>query len=422
MTLPFRFMFLKPHPATRSASKSQSKPSLYPSTYPSQTQSPALFRTPFPTSSAHPPPPGSSGHLIRDDGLTCGHNRSSIAFITGSKDAVMNARLAEIARNLRRRGSPATAMPPPAIVEVAPPEVDPQSESCTVCLPRSKQLVGRLQSRLPSSPQVPFGPLRLHLAVQKRRVVRLPRSKASRANQRSVSIRISVAAKRKVPASQAREDFKTSSSWVAEMDGEKLNPDWAIFARSSVLRTLVSQDSFELYKTCCLDRDQGLLAQTSHTRVEEHLAHVLMQRVRRPLRKRPEAKAVAHAQGRTDGFSTGLLAGKTEGVTEGRDIFLQLDEYKQSMLATRLQGARDFLKSPVFKIAFDVQSAHFLNDGFDKCIAQVVHLQDFLEGFNQSRLDSSLDGQLQPYPPEAASAPTGEDEFVNLIDEIGYVP
>ncbi|KAK4412520.1 hypothetical protein Salat_2899100, partial [Sesamum alatum] len=127
-------------------------------------------------------------------------------------------------------------------------------------------------------------------------------------------------------------------------------------------------------------------------------------------------------QGRTDGFSVGRLAGKTEGVIEGRETFLQSDEYKQSLANARLQGARDFLKSPIFKTAVDVQSAQFLNDGFEKCIAQVAHLQGFVEGFDQSRLDSSLDGQLQPYPPEAASDPRGEDEFASLIDEIGYVP
>ncbi|KAK4421682.1 hypothetical protein Salat_2118800 [Sesamum alatum] len=40
----------------------------------------------------------------------------------------MNARLAEIARNLRRRGSPAVAVAPQAVVEVASPEVNPPSE------------------------------------------------------------------------------------------------------------------------------------------------------------------------------------------------------------------------------------------------------------------------------------------------------
>ncbi|KAK4423152.1 hypothetical protein Salat_1898000 [Sesamum alatum] len=132
--------------------------------------------------------------------------------------------------------------------------------------------------------------------------------------------------------------------------------------------------------------------------------------------------AAALEQGRTDGFSAGLLAGKIEGITEGRETFLQSDEYKQSLASARLQGAREFPKSPVFKTAVDVQSAQFLNDGFDKCIAQVAHLQGFVEGFDQSRLDSSLDGQLQPYPPDAASEPSGEDEFATLISEISYVP
>ncbi|KAK4434749.1 hypothetical protein Salat_0637800 [Sesamum alatum] len=288
------------------------------------------------------------------------------------------------------------------------------------------------------------------------------------------------------------------------MDGEKLNPDWAISARSSVLRTLVGQDSFELYKACCLDRGQILLAQTVHTRVEEHLAHVLMQvtfkfscvqlcfsgscltsckfqasafghnlalkclmfrndkadvetkireleqsleRAKVVEKEALEAKAATDAQvaalgsqlsatieeskqqaaaaleqGRTDSFLASRLVGKTEGVIEGREAFLQSDDYKQSLANARLQGEQDFLKSPVFKTAVDVQSAQFLNDGFDKCIAQAVYLQGFVEGFDQSRLDSSLDGQLQPYPPEAASDPSGEDEFASLIDEIGYVP
>ncbi|KAK4415540.1 hypothetical protein Salat_2661400 [Sesamum alatum] len=47
---------------------------------------------------------------------------------------------------------------------------------------------------------------------------------------------------------QAHEELKTSSNKVAEMEGEKLNPDCS--ARSSVLRTYVGQDSFALYKAC----------------------------------------------------------------------------------------------------------------------------------------------------------------------------
>ncbi|KAK4424734.1 hypothetical protein Salat_1667000 [Sesamum alatum] len=92
-----------------------------------------------------------------------------------------------------------------------------------------------------------------------------------------------------------------------------------------------------------------------------------------------EAKAAADAQGRTDGFFAGRLAGKIEGIIEGREAFLQSDEYKQSLANARLQGTRDFLKSPVFKTAVDVQSA-------------------------TSALSS-----------EAASDPSGEDEFASLM-------
>ncbi|KAK4416890.1 hypothetical protein Salat_2514500 [Sesamum alatum] len=95
-------------------------------------------------------------------------------------------------------------------------------------------------------------------------------------------------------------------------------------------------------------------------------------------------------QGRTDGFSAGRLAGKTEGFIEGRETFLSIRRVQNSPL-------------PMF-------------------VFKVVHLKGFAEGFDQSRLDSSLDGQLQPYPPETASDPSKEDEFASLIEEIGYVP
>ncbi|KAK4439034.1 hypothetical protein Salat_0238100 [Sesamum alatum] len=298
----------------------------------------------------------------------------------------------------------------------------------------------------PSSPPVLARLLRSLLAAPMRQAVKLPGSKASRASRTKRKRKDKCRGKEKSSSKsskrsskqaeiraakdaaeeeentkqfqeqvtwwkQAREDFKTSSSRVAEMDGEKLNPDWAISARSSLLRTLVGQDSFKLYKTCCLDRDQILLAQTAHTRVEEHLAHVLMQvdfiefscaaiyfsgslltfykfqalafghnlalkcsmfrndktDAEKKIRKLEQslestkaaekealdAKAAADAQvaalgsqlsatieegkkqvaaaleqGRTDRFSAGRLAGKTEGIIEGRETFLQSDDYK----------------------------------------------------------------------------------------------
>ncbi|KAK4425608.1 hypothetical protein Salat_1754800 [Sesamum alatum] len=217
----------------------------------------------------------------------------------------MNARLAEIARNLRRRGSPAVAVVPPAIVEVASPEVDPPSEQSDR-LPDPVETEVEVGAHVEPSAIVPSGARRaIEIAFsgskeagsevarvegepsksKKRKDKRKGKEKSSSKSSKRLSKRAERRAAKDVAEEedntkqfqeqvawwkQAREDFKTSSSRV-------MNPDWAISARSSVLRTLVGQDSFELYKACCLDRDQILLAQTSHTRVEEHLAHVLMQ-------------------------------------------------------------------------------------------------------------------------------------------------
>ncbi|KAK4425068.1 hypothetical protein Salat_1700400 [Sesamum alatum] len=394
----------------------------------------------------------------------------------------MNARLAEIARNLRMRGSPAAAIPPLAVVEVASPEVDPHSESSNR-LPTPIEAVGGAPAE-PSAILTPGALRAIEVASsgskeaggeiarvegepskskkRKRKDKRRSKEKSSSKSSKWSSKRAERRAAKDAAEEeentrhfkdqvtwwkQAREDFKTSSSRVSEMDGEKLNPNWANSARSSVLRTLVSQDSFELYKTCCFDCDQVLLAQTAHTQVEEHLAHVLMQassfghnlalkcsmfqndkadaekRIRKLEHGLESAKAAEkealEAKTTADAPVAALGTQLSATIEESKK---QLDEYKQSLASARLQGARDFLKSPVFKTVVDVQSAQFLNDGFDKCIAQVVHLQGFVEGFDQSRLDSSLDGQLQPYPPEVASEPSGEDEFATLISEIVYVP
>ncbi|KAK4416499.1 hypothetical protein Salat_2475400 [Sesamum alatum] len=227
------------------------------------------------------------------------------------------------------------------------------------------------------------------------------------------------------------------------MEGEKLNPDWAISARSSVLRTLVGQDSFELYKTCCLDRDQVLLAQTAHTRVEEHLAHVLMQasafghnlalkcsmfwndkadaeKKVHELEQSLESAKIAEKKALDDKVAADAqvsdLEARLSATVDGSKK--QSDDYKRSISDARLEGAQDFLKSPIFKMAVELQSAQFLNEGFDKCIAQVAHLQGFAEGFDQTRLDSSLDSQLQPYPSAVVPELAGEDEFTSLAAEL----
>ncbi|KAK4421590.1 hypothetical protein Salat_2109600 [Sesamum alatum] len=48
--------------------------------------------------------------------------------------------------------------------------------------------------------------------------------------------------------------------------------------------------------------------------------------------------------GCADGFLAGRLVGKTEGLNEGCQAYLQSEEYQKSISETQLQGARDFLK------------------------------------------------------------------------------
>ncbi|KAK4424602.1 hypothetical protein Salat_1653800 [Sesamum alatum] len=135
-------------------------------------------------------------------------------------------------------------------------------------------------------------------------------------------------------------------------------------------------------------------------------------------------KSVAEAleQGKAEGFSDGRVAGRAEGLNEGRNTFLQSDEYKKQVSEHRLQGAKDFLKAPAFKMAVEIQSARFLNEGFDKCVSQIEHLKGFVDGFDRSLLDPSLDANLQPYVEDAAPEIKGEDEFEALISEVGQVP
>ncbi|KAK4417158.1 hypothetical protein Salat_2541400 [Sesamum alatum] len=238
---------------------------------------------------------------------------------------------------------------------------------------------------------------------------------------------------------QAREELKAPSSRTAEMECEKLIPDWAISARSSVLRSLVGQDSWELYKACLLERDQVLLDQTAHTRVEEHIAHVLTQKLTRRTEtclmlrlleaENANLKAQLHhakeavEEATTSAFEHGRIDGEVAGcareVAEGREVFIYSDEYKKMIATHRLAGVRDFLKTPTFKLVVDIQSARFLNEGFDKCVSQVDHLKGFVDGFDRARLNPSLDATLQPYPEEATSSTLVADEFEALASKVG---
>ncbi|KAK4423285.1 hypothetical protein Salat_1911300 [Sesamum alatum] len=298
----------------------------------------------------------------------------------------MNAHIAHLARALRRRNSPAVVT-----YLVGHPSIKCQPRS------RSQDASGEVEVAL-----VAGEPSK----SKKRKRKHKHRGKSSsKSSKRSSKQSEHCAAKEAVEEEentkyvkelvawwkQAHEDLKTPSSKVAEMEGEKLNPDWAISARSSALRTHVGQDSFELFKACCLEHDQVLLAQTARARVEEHLAYVLMQtsafghnlslkcsmfrndkenealeakialdarvpeleakvadleaQLASTIEENKKVVADALERGHTDGFSAGRFAGKTEGLNEGCEAYLQSKEHKKSISKTRLQGTGDFLKA-----------------------------------------------------------------------------
>ncbi|KAL2229608.1 UNVERIFIED_CONTAM: hypothetical protein Sindi_1555200 [Sesamum indicum] len=227
----------------------------------------------------------------------------------------------------------------------------------------------------------------------------------------------------------ARSELRGPDHPVAQMEGEKWVPDWQISPNSSVFRTRSGQDSWELYDANCLPLDQAALLQTSFTRMEEHCAHSLVQasnfvrglslkcagfrhnqmaaeRIIRDLRaqlasfsskeeewsksmstqeariKELEAQVVseaskAAAEGEKRGFDAGHAAGKVVGIAEGREIFLKSEEFNQ----------------------------------------QISRLQGFAPNFDISRLNPSLDANLQPLP-EEDDTPSENDEFSVLVDEI----
>ncbi|KAL2246835.1 UNVERIFIED_CONTAM: hypothetical protein Sindi_2535800 [Sesamum indicum] len=267
----------------------------------------------------------------------------------------------------------------------------------------------------------------------------------------------------------ARSELRGPDHPVAQMEGEKWVPDWQISPNSSVFRTRSGQDSWELYDANCLPLDQAALLQTSFTRMEEHCAHSLVQasnfvrglslkcagfrhnqiaaeRIIHNLRaqlasfsskeeewsrsistqeariKELEAQVVseaskAAAEGEKRGFDAGHAAGKIVGVAEGREIFLKSEEFNQQVRGIRLQGVRDFLKTPTFDSAVEIKAADYLLQGFDRCKSQTSHLQGFAPNFDISRLNPSLDANLQPLP-EEDDTPPENDEFSVLMDEI----
>ncbi|KAL2230475.1 UNVERIFIED_CONTAM: hypothetical protein Sindi_1641900 [Sesamum indicum] len=103
--------------------------------------------------------------------------------------------------------------------------------------------------------------------------------------------------------------------------------------------------------------------------------------------------ARAHEEGQRSGFSAGQEAGLVQVRAKGREDI-------------RLEGTRDFLKTPVFDTA-----------GFKKCKAQANKLGAFAEGFDQDRLNPFVDENFQPYVPEPPPEIKGT-ESASLLDDV----
>ncbi|KAL0404045.1 UNVERIFIED_CONTAM: hypothetical protein Sradi_2045300 [Sesamum radiatum] len=118
----------------------------------------------------------------------------------------------------------------------------------------------------------------------------------------------------------------------------------------------------------------------------------LKDQLARSTSKVAKMKEDAFAQGREEGFSAGDAVGTIVGRAQGRENSFGL---------------------PIVEI----KAANFVNDGFEKCKAQITKLQGLASGFDLSVLDPSLDNNLEPYPEVAEDDPL-PDEFDALIADV----
>ncbi|KAL2226712.1 UNVERIFIED_CONTAM: hypothetical protein Sindi_2029900 [Sesamum indicum] len=270
-----------------------------------------------------------------------------------------------------------------------------------------------------------------------------------------------------------RGELKGKQSHASELKGDRLVPKWNISTSSSVIFTEPGEDSWDIYDSGILPRDQGSLVMNTPTRIEEYGAHALMQeatflrglsmkctsyrwnhmvsdkkvkdlspqlaerdrmdrvhveemqtlaekiqKLKDQLSAADKAKEIALSEGRKEGFEAGreveLVEGHKQGLEEGKAGGITLEEHHQAMTSSRIPTVRNFLKSDMFKTVVEIKSADFFTKGYKTCEAQLEKLGGFSESFDRSQMDITLNG-LQTYPDE----PTLEDDdFVALRDKI----
>ncbi|KAL2250115.1 UNVERIFIED_CONTAM: hypothetical protein Sindi_2485200 [Sesamum indicum] len=251
---------------------------------------------------------------------------------------------------------------------------------------------------------------------------------------------------------------RTDSQKSAELTGARLAPHWKVSDHSTILNseagcTLVLSLSSaraawysrlgtgafmrSLSLKCTVQRKRRLEAQEKYReirndcrakekewaeerqRLEEAKARLEAEVAR--MKEVAEAHAAevvkAREEGQMSGFSAGQEASLVQGRIEGREDFLNSAEFADRVCSARLQGARDFLKTPVFYTAVKIKASIYMTQGFNKCKAQANNLEAFVEGFDQNKLNPFVDENFQPYPEEPSPQVEGT-KFASLMDEV----
>ncbi|KAL2232619.1 UNVERIFIED_CONTAM: hypothetical protein Sindi_1441900 [Sesamum indicum] len=211
---------------------------------------------------------------------------------------------------------------------------------------------------------------------------------------------------------------------------------------SSVLFAEAEGEPFDVYNSLTSLRDQGSLVTTNSVRVEQFGAHAMLQALKHAdellsyaeqikrlsgeldvARKEREIalseRDVALAEGRREGFDAGREAGLAEGhmrgFEEGQSGRILLEEHQKLLADSRMAAVRDFLKTDTFTTALELKSTDSFAKGYKTCEYQIEKLGGFSESFDRGRLDITLDGDLQPYPPDPELK---DDEFMVLRAEM----
>ncbi|KAL2228864.1 UNVERIFIED_CONTAM: hypothetical protein Sindi_1866100 [Sesamum indicum] len=267
---------------------------------------------------------------------------------------------------------------------------------------------------------------------------------------------------------------RAKSQKSVELTEARLAPNWKVSDHSTILNSEAGQESYEIYRHTNLPHDQAALLSCPYPQLEQYGAHALAQagsfmrslslkctvlRKRRQeaqekyreirsnfrakekewgeeRRRLDEVKTglevevawlkaiveshgaeVARAREEGSGFSAGQEAGLIQGRTKGREEFLNSAKFDARVRSARLEGARDFLKTPVFDTAVEIKASIYMTQGFNKCKAQANKLGVFAEGFDQNQLNPFVDENFQPYPVEPSPQIEGT-EFASLMDEV----